>query len=53
VGSVPKKGMKYFKVSMRVNTSLMIVVTPISEGDPDIFVKKDSLPSTDDYDWSS
>jgi len=46
--------MRYFKINLFDQTKgLMIVATPLSVGDPDIFVAKDRLPSVDDFDWSS
>ena len=31
----------------------MIVVTPLGDGDPDLYLKKNQLPTKDSYDFSS
>lgn len=52
-GTVPANGIKYFKFDIARAETVMIIVTPLSSGDPDIFVSKNRLPSQSDFHWSS
>ena len=55
-GQVMKDGMRYYSIdSNSDDRSIMIVLSALSDGDPDMVVSfgEDSRPTLDTFDWSS
>lgn len=52
---VEEKGFVYFQVTVTENKNIFVLLTPLDDGDPDLFINYglNSLPNQIKSDWSS